>query len=95
MGHYKSYNLRKKYLDRPAFYYYFTYDKGFSKAILRPEYGGKMVTPYEWYNPDLENEGLARVPELPRNWAERFRIPADLSLEERNANQFLADNLLI
>lgn len=95
LAHYKSYNLRKKYLDHPAFYYYFTYDRGFSKAILRPEYGGKKVTPYEWYNPDLENERLIKVPELPQNWAERFSMPVDLPLEERNALQFLADNLLI
>lgn len=50
LAHYKTFNLRKKYLDRPAYYKYFIYDRGFSKAILRPEYGGKKVTPYEWYD---------------------------------------------
>lgn len=58
LGHYKSYNLKKKYLDQPAFYKYFTYNKGFSKAILRPEYGGKEVYPYEWYKPYYETSGL-------------------------------------
>lgn len=58
LGHYKSYNLKKKYLDHPAFYTYFTFNKGFSKAILRPEYGGKEVYPYEWYKPyyDVTNQ---------------------------------------
>ncbi len=95
LSHYKAYNLRKKYLDQSAFYYYFTFEKGFSKAILRPEFGGNPVLPYEWYNPDLENERPIKVPELPQNWAERFSMPVDLPLEEQNALQFLADNLLI
>lgn len=52
LQHYKTYNLRKKYLDQPVFYNYFTFDKGFKKAILRPEYGGKPEK-YEWYkSPD-------------------------------------------
>lgn len=41
LSHYKSFNLRKENLDRPAFYKYFTFAKGFSKAVLRPEYGGR------------------------------------------------------
>lgn len=48
LQHYKSFNLRKKYLDRPAFYQFFVYEKGFSKAILRPEYGGKYPKD-DWY----------------------------------------------
>lgn len=41
LSHYKSFNLLKKYLDRKAFYNYFVFSKGFRKAMLRPEYGGK------------------------------------------------------
>ena len=48
LQHYKSFNLRKKYLDCPAFYQYFIFDKGFSKALLRPEYGGKHPKD-DWY----------------------------------------------
>lgn len=48
LQHYKSFNLRKKYLDRPAFYQFFVYEKGFSKAILRPEWGGKYPKE-DWY----------------------------------------------
>ena len=43
LSHYKSFNLRKSFMNRPAFYRYFIYDKGFRKAILRPEYGGKLA----------------------------------------------------
>lgn len=64
LQHYKSYNLRKKYLNQPAFYYYFTFDKGFSKAILRPEYGGKKVTPYEWYIPYYKIENSIEISEF-------------------------------
>lgn len=95
LSHFKSYNLRKKYLDRPAYYRYFTYDKGFTKAILRPEYGGKPVTPYEWYHPDFENERPMKAAELPDSWHSKIWIPADIQLQERNAYQFLADNLYI
>lgn len=49
LKHYKSFHLLKKYLDRPAFYRYFIYEKGFSKAILRPEFGGRPI-PYTWYD---------------------------------------------
>lgn len=93
LSHYKSFNLRKKYLDQPAFYNYFTYDKGFSKSILRPEYGGKPVL-CEWYNPPLlVNQNNS--PELPRNWFLHAHAPLNLPLEERNALQFLADRSLI
>ena len=43
--HYKSYNLRREQVNRPSFYRYFYFDKGYSKAILRPEYGGKNFHP--------------------------------------------------
>ncbi len=46
--HYKSFNLRKKYLDCPVFYKYFFFDKGFTKAILKPEWGGKYPKD-DWY----------------------------------------------
>jgi len=93
LSHYKSFNLRKKYLDQPAFYNYFTFDKGFSKSILRPEYGGKPVL-CEWYNPPLlVNQNNS--PELPRNWFLHAHAPLNLPLEERNALQFLADISLI
>ena len=93
LQHYKSFNLRKKYLNHPAFYYYFTFDKGFSKAILRPEYGGKHIT-HEWYKPDFEAAEAKPVP-LPDNWFQNIQPPIDLPIEERNALQFLADNYLI
>ncbi len=93
LQHYKSFNLRKKYLDQPAFYYYFTFNRGFSKAILRPEYGGKRVT-YEWYKPDLEANEIKPTP-LPDDWLLHIHPPVNLSIEERNALQFLADNYLI
>jgi hypothetical protein len=93
LQHYKSFNLRKKYLDQPAFYYYFTFDRGFSKAILRPEYGGKPVA-YEWYKPDLKTKKIKPVP-LPDNWLLHIHPPVNIPLEERNALQFLADNYLI
>ena len=93
LSHYKSFKLRKKYLDRPAFYFYFTFDRGFSKAILRPQFGGKPV-PYEWYDPPLFVRH-SNSAELPRNWFKQFKMPLDMSVEERNALQFLADNMLI
>jgi hypothetical protein len=93
LSHYKSFKLLKKYLDRPAFYFYFTFDRGFSKAILRPQFGGKPV-PYEWYDPPLFVRH-SNSAELPRNWFKQFKMPLDMSVEERNALQFLADNLLI
>lgn len=40
-SHYKSYRLRKEYVERPAFYHYFVFDKDFTKAVIRPEYSGK------------------------------------------------------
>lgn len=92
-SHYKTYNLRKKYLDRPAFYFYFTFGKGFSKAILRPQYGGKSV-PYEWYDPPLFRK-LNNSAGLPKNWHRQIKMPVDMTIEERNAFQFLADNRLI
>ena len=92
LQHYKSFNLRKKYLDHPSFYYYFTFDKGFSKAILRPEYGGKRIA-YEWYTPDFSTKEVKPV--LPDNWLKNIQPPLYLPLEEHNAIQFLADNLLI
>lgn len=49
LAHYKSFNLRKKYLDQQAFYRFFTFDRGFARAILRTEYGGKETASYEWY----------------------------------------------
>ena len=54
--HYKSFNLRRKYLDRPAFYKYFIFDKGFSKVILRPEYGGKIPIDNWYLNRDIPAE---------------------------------------
>lgn len=92
-SHYKTYNLRKKYLDRPAFYFYFTFDRGFSKAILRPQFGGKPV-PYEWYDPPLFKKHN-NSPGLPRNWFRQTKMPLDISVEDRNVLQFLADNSLI
>lgn len=41
LAHYKSFNLRKKYLDHTIFYKYFTFTGGFKKCVLRPEFGGK------------------------------------------------------
>lgn len=75
LSHYKSYNLRRKYLDHPAFYRYFTFDKGFAKAILRPEHGGKQVA-YEWYKPDLETKYTNAKP-LPGNWFQQIVEPLD------------------
>ena len=92
-SHYKTYNLRKKYLDRPAFYFYFTFGRGFSKAILRPQFGGKPV-PYEWYDTALFVRHANSAP-FPKNWFRIVKQPIDLPLEERNALQFLADNYLI
>ena len=91
LQHYKSFNLRKKYLDQPAFYYYFTYEKGFSKAILRPEYGGKDN---QWWVQEQETPNT-RVPKLPDNWLQNIQIPVLQTEEDRIVNQFLADNLLI
>ena len=95
LSRYKTFNLRKKYLNHPAFFNYFTFNRGFTKAILRPEYGGSKVTPYEWYKMNFVSERPIKTPEFPQNWTEQYEITIDLPLEERNALQFLADNLLI
>ena len=93
LQHYKSFNLRKKYMDQPIFYRYFTYDNGFHKAILRPEYGGKPVK-YEWYKPNFEETEVK--PLIPKdNWLSQIHPPIDIPDTERNAYQFLADNSLI
>lgn len=63
LSHYKAFNLRKDYLDRPAYYKYFTFSKGFLKAELRPEYGGKDWSA-PWNNPILENENSIFPPFL-------------------------------
>lgn len=42
LSHYSSFNLRMEYVSRPAFYKYFIFDKHFQRAIIRPEYGGKL-----------------------------------------------------
>ena len=42
LSHYSSFNLRREYVSRPAFYKYFIFDKHFQRAIIRPEYGGKL-----------------------------------------------------
>ena len=93
LQHYKTFRLRKKYLDRAAFYYYFTFDRGFSKSILRPQFGGRPVL-YEWYDPPLFVKHANSAP-LPKEWFLHIHAPVDLPLEERNALQFLADNYLI
>ena len=93
LSHYKSFKLRKKYLDHPAFYFYFTFGRGFSKAIIRPQFGGKPV-PYEWYDPSLFVRH-SNSPGLPRNWYRQLKKPVNIPNEERNALQFLADNYLI
>lgn len=93
LRHYKTYRLRKKYLDHSAFYYYFTFDSGFSKSIIRPQFCGQKDS-YEWYDPPLfkKNNYTQRQQ---KNWFRKFRIPVDMTIEDRNAMQFLADNLLI
>ena len=93
LSHYNSFKLRKKYLDRPAFYFYFTFGRGFSKAIIRPQFGGKPV-PYEWYDPSLFVRH-SNSPGLPRNWYRQLKKPVNFPNEERNALQFLADNYLV
>ncbi len=95
MQHYKSFNLRKKYLDRPSFYYYFIYNRGFSKAYLRPEYGGKPCW-FEWYRPDLYSLGRKPTP-YPVDWEKKLlpeikttsqKITLDLT-EEKNLLELL------
>jgi len=95
LSHYKSFNLRKKYLDRPAFYYYFVFDKGFSKAVIRPQFINAKTDIYEWYNPNFENSRIPVLPVPSKDWEKNLYTPLDLPLEERNALQFLADNYLI
>lgn len=36
--HYKAYRLRRKYLENPAFFHYFVFDRFFKRAIIRPEF---------------------------------------------------------
>ncbi len=38
LSHYKAYNLRKKYLDVPAFNEYLIFDEWMTKGILKPQY---------------------------------------------------------
>lgn len=48
LSHYKSFNIRRDFISRPALERYFYFDKSYKKIILRPEYGGKLpgAAPY-------------------------------------------------
>lgn len=93
LQHFKSYNLRKKYLDQPAFYRYFTFMADFSKAVLRPEYGGNNDKG-QWKRLESGYKSC-KQPSIPDGWLTKFKFPPDMSAEERNAYEFLANNLLI
>lgn len=45
LAHYKSYNLRKKYLDTPAFNHFFVFDQWMTRAVLKPQY----IKDYRYY----------------------------------------------
>ena len=38
MSHYKAYDLLEEYFDRPAFNYYFEFDRWMTKGVLKPEF---------------------------------------------------------
>ena len=59
LKHYRTYNLRKGQLNRSAFDRYFYFDKGYTRAILRPEYGGKTRPASSLYIPFRDKQWLA------------------------------------
>lgn len=74
-SHYKAFNLRKKHLDRPIYYKYFTFTKGFQKCVLRPEYGGNDFGPWNdreliaWMEHHEEMRNLYIPENLPNPYA--------------------------